>query len=69
MLMAHDHPRPEAADWRDSAACRGMDPDLFFPSGFDTEATDQAIHAIYGGQTSHEIRRARRRQQRRDQAS
>jgi WhiB family redox-sensing transcriptional regulator len=32
-------------DWRDSAACRRSDPELFFPIGTDGASLDQAGHA------------------------
>jgi WhiB family transcriptional regulator, redox-sensing transcriptional regulator len=32
-------------DWRDDAACWGMDPDLFFPEGTAGPARDQAHQA------------------------
>lgn len=33
MMHANEHPRPMPDDWRNHAACRGMDPDLFQPHG------------------------------------
>lgn len=30
-MHGSEHPRPMADDWRTQAACRGMDPRIFFP--------------------------------------
>lgn len=36
---------PRAADWRDTAACYGEDPDLFFPVGASEATKSQERHA------------------------
>lgn len=30
-MMSAEHPRPVSDDWYATAACKGMDPELFFP--------------------------------------
>lgn len=41
---SYDAPEtPRAADWRDSAACRSEDPEMFYPSG--RSARGLVVHA------------------------
>lgn len=46
MSRAKDHDRrayvESADDWRENAACKGMDPDLFFPEEHDRETEKEA---------------------------
>jgi WhiB family redox-sensing transcriptional regulator len=35
----------DMSNWRDDAACRGANPDLFFPLGFSTAAAKQTADA------------------------
>lgn len=44
--MSHKGPEKQIDDWRDNAACRGIeDPDLFFPFGTTGPALEQIENA------------------------
>ncbi|MFN2503986.1 MAG: WhiB family transcriptional regulator [Acidimicrobiales bacterium] len=40
--MAFTNPRTDIA-WRDDAACRGLDPDVFFPASDDEAGVAKAV--------------------------
>ena len=45
-MMGAEHPRPAPDAWRNDAACRGADPDLFFPAKGKVATGAKALCAV-----------------------
>ena len=41
--LGHDWPLPDAEDWRTQAACRGVEPAVFYPAKVDTITRARAL--------------------------